>query len=62
MLKGKETMEMEIEVKIVFVPKEQTNEDVDLFRVSCDGLNSGWGTTLEKAIQNFDVMNYRRGK
>ena len=51
---------MENEVKIVLVPKEQISEDVNMFRVSCDGLNNGWGTTLEEAIYNFDMANKRR--
>lgn len=53
---------MENEVKIVLVPKEQISEDVNMFRVSCDGLNNGWGTTLEEAIRNFDIVNERRYK
>lgn len=48
---------MEREVKIVLVPKEQICEDTDMFRVSCDGLKCGWGTTLEEAIQDFDIKN-----
>lgn len=49
---------MEMEVKIVLVPKEQICEDVDMFRVTCEGLfHCGWGRTLEEAIQDFDKAN-----
>ena len=48
-------MEREIEIKLV--PKELICEDTDMFRVSCDGFYNGWGTTLEEAIRNFDMMN-----
>lgn len=49
---------MELEVKIILVPMEQTGEDTDMFRVSCNGLwHCGWGRTLEEAIKNFDKEN-----
>lgn len=50
----------EKEVKIVLVSKELINEEEDMYRVSCDDMRSGWGVTLEKAIRNFDTMNYRK--
>ena len=50
----------EREVKIALVPKEWFGEDEDLYRVSCDDMHCGWGTTLEKAIRNFDIMNDRK--
>lgn len=49
---------MEREVKIVLVPKSQLVEDVDMFRVGCDGFYyCGWGRTLEEAIKDFDKEN-----
>ena len=48
---------MEKEVKIILVQKEQFCEDIDMFRVSCDGLECGWGITLEEAIRDFDKAN-----
>ena len=50
----------EKEVKIVLVSKELINEEEDMYRVSCDNMRCGWGVTLEKAIRNFDTMNYRK--
>lgn len=49
---------MEMEVKIVFVPKELICEDTDMFKVCCEGFYyCGWGKTLEEAIRDFDVVN-----
>lgn len=46
---------MEVEVKIVLVPKEQLADNIDMFRVSCEAFYySGWGRTLEEAIRDFD--------
>ena len=47
----------EVEVKIALIPRDWTCEDEDMFRVSCDGLNNGWGKTLETAIKDFDEKN-----
>ena len=47
----------EREVKIALVPKEWTCHETDVFRVSCEGMKNGWGTTLSEAIKDFDEKN-----
>lgn len=47
----------EREIKIALVPKEWISEDRNMYRISCDGMNHGWGYTLEEAILNFDKEN-----
>ena len=47
----------EREVKIALIPKEWINEETDMYRVSCDGMECGWGTTLESAIKDYDEKN-----
>ena len=47
----------EREVKIALVPKEWINKDKDMYRISCDRMNCGWGETLESAIKDFDKNN-----
>ena len=53
----KSNLNQEKEVKITLVSKELINEDTDMFRISCDGLKCGWGSTLEIAIKDFDEQN-----
>ena len=55
---------MEREIKIVYVPKEETEESKGHFKISC-GEVSACGSTLESAIQAFDIAwerNIRLGK
>lgn len=47
----------EREVKIALIPKEWTCHETDVFRVSCEGMKNGWGTTLSEAIKDFDEKN-----
>jgi len=47
----------EREIKIDLVPKEWVGEEKNMYRISCDGMNYGWGYTLEEAIKNFDKEN-----
>lgn len=45
---------MEREIKIVYIPKEETGEDKGCFKISC-GEVSAYGDSLEYAIQVFDT-------
>ena len=53
---------MNMEIKITLIPKEQIFEDTHMFKISCNGLNNGWGATLEEAIRSFDEVNKHRYK
>lgn len=48
----------EKEVKIIYRPPA-FNERYrnSLYEVKCEGLNSGYGYTLQKAIEDFDIVN-----
>ena len=47
----------EREVKIALIPKEWIGEEEDMYRVSCDDMHCGWGTTLLDAIRDYDEKN-----
>lgn len=44
---------MEKEIKIDLVPKEQINEDFDCVRITCENI-CVWANCLESAIKAFD--------
>ena len=44
---------MEKEIKITLVPKEQINEEFDCVRITCENV-CAWGDCLEAAIKAFD--------
>ena len=48
---------MEKEVKINLIPKEWIGEEHDMYRITCDGRETGWGLTLLEAIDDFDIRN-----
>lgn len=52
---------MENEIKIDLVPKEQINEDFDCVRITCENI-CVWANCLESAIKAFDeaLRQHRR--
>lgn len=49
----------EKEVKIIYRPPAFSERyRKSLYEIKCDGLNSGYGDTLQEAIEDFDYNNY----
>lgn len=48
----------EREIKIIYRPPVfNTRHSGSPYEVRCEGLQSGWGDTLQEAIEDFDYNN-----